>query len=46
MEDPIGEAKRLLEGRIDLYEKSKFSVNTDNLNAEQVAEEIIKIIRK
>ncbi|NIP29370.1 MAG: AAA family ATPase [Candidatus Dadabacteria bacterium] len=37
-------AKELFNKRKDLYEKSDYVVETDNLNKEQVADEILKII--
>ena len=45
VDDPVGEAKKLLTGRMELYEKSDFTLTTDKLTAEQVADEVIKIIK-
>ena len=46
VKDPLGEAEKLLDARVELYEKSDFVVKTDYLTAEQVAEEVIKIVKK
>ena len=45
VKDPKGEAEKLLASRIQLYKKSDFTVNTDNLSSDQVADEIYKIIK-
>jgi len=45
VKDPLGEAKMLLAGRIELYEKSDYTVNTDNLTAEKVADKVYNIIK-
>ena len=45
VKDPKGEAEKLLTSRIQLYKKSDFTVNTDNLSSDQVADEIYKIIK-
>ncbi|MGI9533760.1 MAG: shikimate kinase [Thermodesulfobacteriota bacterium] len=45
VKDPKGEAGKLLTGRTQLYEKSDFTLKTDNFTAEQVAEEVVKILK-
>lgn len=46
VEDRIGKITELLEKRAPYYEKADFTVDTDGKTPEQVAEEILKIVRR
>ena len=46
VENSLAEAEKILSDRTGLYEQSDFTVKTDNLNAEQVADEVIKLIKR
>lgn len=45
VDDHVLEAKKLLSGRMELYEKSDFTLTTDKLTAEQVADGVMEIIK-
>lgn len=46
VEDRIGKITELLEKRAPYYEKADFTVDTDGKTPEQVAEEILEIVRR
>ena len=45
VKNPLAEAEKILAGRVEYYEKSDFTVKTDGLDAEQVADEVINTIK-
>ncbi|HIE36276.1 MAG TPA: shikimate kinase [Candidatus Omnitrophica bacterium] len=45
VDDPLEKIKELLEKRRPYYEKVHFNIDTEKFSAEEVAEEIVKIIR-
>lgn len=45
-DDPPGKIKELLEFRAPFYANNDFTINTEDLDIDEVAEEIIKIIKK
>jgi shikimate kinase len=46
VDDPLGKIKELLEYRAPFYANNDFVIDTSNMNVNEVAEEIVKIIKE
>ena len=46
VDDPLGKIKEMLESRVEFYANNDFTIDTEEMNVDEVAEEVVRIIKK